>query len=132
MLLALVVPSGVALAVVNCDELNYCKCIPGKLCEGTHDTRPGYYDSIEGTPSADRIYAYEGDDEMWGYGSGDYIDAGPGDDTVVGDSYGVNGGNDTLIGGEGDDSITGGEGEDDQCYGGPGTDDFLGCETEVQ
>jgi Ca2+-binding RTX toxin-like protein len=131
MLVLLVGAGGVAFSLVQCDQDNYCSCTPGVLCEGTHDTRPAYYDSITGTPSGDKIFAYEGDDEIYGYGSGDYIDAGPGNDTVVGDSLGTNGGNDTLIGGDGDDYIAGGEGVD-QCYGGPGYDEFLGCDKEVQ
>lgn len=121
MTVMLVVAGGVAFALVDCDQDHYCKCHVGVLCEGTHDTRPGYYDSITGTNSGDKIFAYEGDDEIWGYGSGDYIDAGPNDDTIIGDSAAYTDGNDTLIGGDGDDYITGGEGND-QCYGGPGDD----------
>jgi Ca2+-binding RTX toxin-like protein len=62
---------------------------------------------------------------LYGRGSGDYVEAGPGVDYIDG-SWG----NDTLIGGD-DDEIYGGEGND-QCYGGSGTDTFDGCEKWVQ
>jgi hypothetical protein len=131
MVVMLLVAGGVALAVVNCDELNYCQCIPGKLCEGTHDTRPGYYDEITGTDSGDNIYAYEGNDVIYPGRSGDYVEAGPGNDEIYEHGAATASGNDTLIGGADDDYIQGGGGTD-QCYGGPGTDTTDGsCETWV-
>jgi Ca2+-binding RTX toxin-like protein len=50
------------------------------------------------------------------------IDAGPGNDNVVGASSGVP---DTITGGEGDDHLDGGAG-DDPIHGGPGNDTVLG------
>jgi len=42
------------------------------------------------------------------------------------------GGNDCILGGGGNDAINGGPGNGDVCIGGPGTDTFAGCETQIQ
>lgn len=55
---------------------------------------------IEGTASANRISALDGDDFIAGYGGADSIDAGGGDDTIEGGA-----GQDTMRGGTGADTF---------------------------
>lgn len=70
-----------------------------------------------------------GDDELYGYDSGDYLTGGLGNDTIWGYA-----GNDTLYGNEGNDSLNGGYGNDildggvgnDTLYGGYGNDLLVG------
>ncbi|MCC6919462.1 MAG: M10 family metallopeptidase C-terminal domain-containing protein [Alphaproteobacteria bacterium] len=64
---------------------------------------------IDGTSSADLIYAYGGDDDAAGF---------EGNDTIYGGA-----GNDTLYGGSGNDDLFGGSGIND-LYGGSGYDWF--------
>ena len=50
----------------------------------------------------------------------------------AGDTISASGGNDCVHGGGGDDTIDGGVLGTDVCIGGPGTDTFVNCETQVQ
>jgi hypothetical protein len=49
-----------------------------------------------------------------------------------GDTISAGGGNDCVLGGGGNDTIDGGLLGQDVCVGGPGTDVFVNCETQVQ
>jgi Ca2+-binding RTX toxin-like protein len=57
----------------------------------------------------------------------DLILGSPGIDAIDGKN-----GNDCLVGGGSGDSLDGGAGTGDVCLGGPGTDSFARCETQVQ
>ena len=52
--------------------------------------------------------------------------------TAAADTINAKGGDDCVLGGGGDDAIAGGAGTNDICFGGPGTDTFLNCETQTQ
>ncbi len=61
-----------------------------------------------------------------GTAANELILGGPNADTING-----RGGNDCILGGGGDDAIDGGTGTADVCIGGPGTDTFSRCETQI-
>jgi Ca2+-binding RTX toxin-like protein len=103
MLVALVVASGVAFAVIQCH---------GGVCRGTNN-----HDLIYGTNGYDEIYGRGGPDVIYGYGGNDTIYGGAGDDTIYG--------------GAGKDYIRGGPGYD-KCDGGPGYDQLhYSCEEQL-
>ena len=96
---------------------------------------------LTGTPNADLILGFGGDDNCQGRGGNDVIICGLGNDILRGGP-----GNDTLIsyagrdhmrGGPGNDTISSGAGRDrliggkgvDSCKSGPGKDLVRGCET---
>lgn len=94
--------------------------------------------TINGTSSADYIFAYDGSDTVYGNGGNDYIDGGKaadvieggnGDDTIIGwngaDTLDGDAGDDTIYGNGGADVIDGGA-DDDFIYGGLGADDMTG------
>lgn len=62
-----------------------------------------------------------------GTSSNDLILGSGGADTLSG-----GGGSDCLVGGGGNDTINGSGSKGDVCIGGPGTDTFKKCETEIQ
>ncbi len=72
----------------------------------------GAANTITGTSGADIICGKGGNDTIYGdptgAGAGDMIDAGSGDDTVLGRA-----GNDLILGGTGDDTLRGGDGDDE-------------------
>ncbi len=80
------------------------------------DGDDGIDDVIEGNGGPDTIDAGLGDDSVLGGEDDDVIDGGAGDDTLLG-----NEGNDDLDGGDGDDTLLGGE-EADTLAGGEGDD----------
>lgn len=84
-------------------------------------------DILTGTEQNERIFSFQGDDDIQGGGGSDYIDAGNGDDIIYGDlidgSAGIDNLNDTIYGGNGNDYLSGNAG-DDYLNGGNG-DDFL-------
>lgn len=131
----LVVVGGVAFARADCEWNSAsgwnCSCHPGQLCEGTNKPAGEY---IWGTTSSDTILAYAGNDvinadpgPLQG-GSGDRVDAGPGNDDI----YGKLGNDLSLVGGDGDDYIDGGDGNNDRCDGGNGYDEAYNCEFTVR
>ena len=79
----------------------------------------GADETIEGTPEADMLNGYDGNDQIFGRAGDDNINGGEGNDRLNGE-----GGNDLLFGGFGYDVIAGGDGND-TIYGGKGAD-FLG------
>lgn len=123
---------------------------------GGDDEVFGDFASTSGTdPTADyrggndRLRGGAGNDVIWGEGpslplsnascADDWIDGGPGDDTLVGDTgglvYGLTGGNDRIFGGAGNDVVYGdcsdsigrvGRGGDDSLFGGFGNDLLIG------
>lgn len=94
-------------------------------------------DVICGGADADTLYAQAGRDRMYGGGDsageygGDYVDGGPGDDTLWADAEGpghpvsAGGLDDRLAGQTGDDHLVGGP-AGDLLYGGEGSDRFNG------
>lgn len=92
------------------------------------DTEAG--NNVNGTASADAIFARGGDDVVIAGFGDDRVDGGDGDDTLngqVGDDTLIGGlGNDFLIGAGGDDQIEGGAG-DDRVSGGDGVDSITGA-----
>jgi Ca2+-binding RTX toxin-like protein len=52
--------------------------------------------------------------------------------TAAADTINGRGGDDCILGGGGADALTGGAGTNDICIGGPGTDTFATCETQIQ
>lgn len=111
------------------------------ICEGTsgNDIICGTYsadpDIIDAGKGNDTVCGFDGDDEIEGGKGMDNIFGGNGDDFVDGgmDNDTLNGeaGDDIVEGGKGEDNITGGDGDEtngDECYGGPQTDTFAGCE----
>jgi Ca2+-binding RTX toxin-like protein len=88
---------------------------------GLNDVKPGDCSGIAVTTlvtGSGVINGTGGNDLVLGAAGGDSITAG--------------GGNDCVHGGGGDDTIDGGLLGTDVCVGGPGTDTFLNCETQVQ
>ena len=112
--MALVSGSGVALAA---------------LVEGDNGDN-----TLTGTPRADTIRAFAGEDVVWGFSGRDQIFGGNGADELYGNSYGDRisggGGEDHLYGGYGDDHIASrdlngrGIGQRDLVDCGPGYDTF--------
>ena len=88
--------------------------------------------TLVGTPIADVIEGYEGNDDISGGGGADDLRGGTENDTLRGE-----GGDDTLRGGSGADLLIGGEGHDalsggsdtDAFEGGPGDDTYFVNET---
>ncbi len=68
-------------------------------------------DTFSGTPEADSMLCYGGNDILSGLGGGDTMSGGPGDDE--------------MRGGDGNDRVTGSTGND-TLYGGPGRADLRG------
>ena len=95
---------------------------PKPLCHGKTATIVGSFedDEINGTPSADVIWADEGDDIISAGRGADLICAGRDDDEVSGGP-----GNDIIRGYGGEDTLEGGPG-DDKIFGGSTRDDLLG------
>lgn len=86
-----------------------------KSCGGKQATITGNNrnNTLQGTGSADVI---------WAGGGNDRVQGGGGNDTICGNS-----GRDVLRGGGGNDRLIGGPGTD-TCKGGPGNDRVRGCE----
>mgnify|MGYP001167419995 FL=1 len=82
---------------------------------------------INGTNQSDLILGSPGDDSIDAKNGNDCVVGGAGNDTL----YGKNGA-DVLLGGEGDDYLDGGNNKGDVCYGGPGWDTAVNCETFYQ
>lgn len=95
-------------------------------------------DVFQGSPLADRlrifngndrIFGFAGNDEFWGGAGVDRLNGGVGNDTLNGDAGNdvLNGdaGNDNLLGGTGNDNMVGGGGND-QLTGGVGVDVLRG------
>ena len=82
-------------------------------------------DTVNGEAGEDDISGGKDDDTINGGENDDYLDGGMGDDTINGDA-----GDDIIEGGKGEDTIDGGTDDvlGDECYGGPQTDTFAGCE----
>ena len=78
----------------------------------------GGIDNINARGGADTVFGGAGDDILKGGGGDDVIYGGDDNDTIQG-----NAGNDTLYGDDGDDTLNGGDG-DDSLFGGFG-DDFI-------
>lgn len=83
--------------------------------------------SINGTNQSDLILGSSGSDTIDAMNRSDCIVGGGGNDTI----YGRNGA-DVLLGGEGNDYLDGGNNKGDVCYGGPGWDTAVNCETFQQ
>ncbi len=100
------------LKPAECSALDLLNIVTGEgRISGTQDN-----DLIIGSLSADDIDGKNGDD---------CVVASGGDDKVAG---GKKKGSDILLGGEGNDELDGDDGID-VCYGGPGTNTFVDCET---
>jgi Ca2+-binding RTX toxin-like protein len=89
----------------------------GDILTGIEDVNGSQYsDSLTGNGVSNRIWAYDGDDTIFGGGFYDTIDGGNGNDLIDGgsheDSIFGGAGNDTIYGGTGIDSIWGGAGDD--------------------
>jgi Ca2+-binding RTX toxin-like protein len=89
----------------------------GDILTGIEDVNGSQYsDSLTGNGGSNRIWAYDGDDTIFGGGFYDTIQGGNGDDVIDGgtheDSIFGGAGNDTIYGGSGIDSIWGGDGDD--------------------
>lgn len=90
-----------------------------------------YWDALNYNPEGthDTVYAYGGDDIVYGWKGNDNLYGGYGDDTLYGEQ-----GHDYLFGDYGDDYLYGGSGNDvldgwygdDVLYGGTGDDTLLG------
>lgn len=106
------------LLVVILVVLTCVSAAEAQVIDGTN-----WADRRWGTPRADDISVYAGDDFVWAGGGGDWIAGGPGLDTLYGGS-----GPDVVIGGRGPDHLY--AGCDGQCdpadgnrlYGGRGGD----------
>ncbi|WP_416666619.1 hypothetical protein [Egbenema bharatensis] len=95
------------------------------------DVINGITDNIAriGTPQADRLVGYSGNDFLTGRGGNDWLEGNRGNDTLLG-----NAGNDTLYGFQGRDLLVGGAGDDlllgnagnDRLYGNNGQDTLRG------
>jgi Ca2+-binding RTX toxin-like protein len=86
-------------------------------------------ETINGTSTADIIFAFDGDDKIYAKGGDDQVYAGDGNDYVDGGSgadflFGGNG-KDFIFGGSEDDFIDGGA-DNDTLHGGTGKDTLLG------
>ena len=86
-----------------------------------NDLKPGDCGSV------DVANLVTGSGAFSGTAGNDLVLGGSGGDTIT-----AGGGNDCVLGGGGNDSIDGGLLGQDVCLGGPGTDVFLNCETQVQ
>jgi Ca2+-binding RTX toxin-like protein len=89
----------------------------GDILTGIEDVNGSQFsDSLTGNGGSNRIWAYDGDDTIFGGGFYDTIHGGNGDDVIDGgtheDSIFGGAGNDTIYGGSGIDSIWGGDGDD--------------------
>ncbi|HEV8681204.1 MAG TPA: calcium-binding protein [Actinomycetota bacterium] len=84
-------------------------------------------DDLRGARGADDLRGGRNADTLRGGRGRDVLRGGRGSDTLLGGR-----GNDRLFGGRGNDHLDGGRGTNDRCFGGPGADTFVRCESSQQ
>jgi Ca2+-binding RTX toxin-like protein len=93
----------------------------------------GGNDTLRGGGGNDTLRGGGGNDRLLGGGGNDTLRGGAGADTLRGgvgnDRLFGGGGNDLLVGGRGRDLLDGGRGSNDSCFGGPGRDSMVRCES---
>ena len=93
----------------------------------------GGNDLLLGGGGADVLRGGSGNDSLRGGGGPDTLRGGGGADTLRGnrgsDRLFGGRGNDLLLGGRGHDRLDGGRGRSDRCFGGPGRDTLVRCES---
>jgi Ca2+-binding RTX toxin-like protein len=84
----------------------------------------GGADVLRGGGGADSLRGGGGPDTLRGGGGADTLRGNRGNDRLFGER-----GNDLLLGGRGNDLLDGGRGRNDRCFGGPGRDTLVRCES---
>jgi Ca2+-binding RTX toxin-like protein len=95
---------------------------------GADDLRGGTKaDTLRGGRGPDELRGGRGPDRLLGGRGADDLFGGRGNDRLFGGR-----GADDLFGGRANDHLDGGRGTSDRCFGGPGTDTFVRCESSQQ